>query len=193
MNPWERREDESPKAYAAFLAYLELGAERSIAKASGSTPGKQRWAEHWSSSFDWVARARAFDEHEAAERLAAREQLREQTRQAAVDAASQAMEVLISLMSFEDQERPSAGAKVRLEAAYKVLALAGVDGPRKLELSGPNGGSINLETSFEVRAMLVDAIDELGLSPELCLDLADKLSQRAESRPGSSQTALPMG
>jgi len=34
MNAWEQREDESSKAYAAFVSYLELGTDRSIDKAA---------------------------------------------------------------------------------------------------------------------------------------------------------------
>ena len=77
--PWERREDETPKAYAAFCVYRDLGpARRSIDAAyraskaqvgenggeSGAT-GKRapsHW-EKWSSDFDWVKRAEAYDSH----------------------------------------------------------------------------------------------------------------------------------
>ena len=31
---WDRRADETPKSYAAFLAYVALGARRSVREAS---------------------------------------------------------------------------------------------------------------------------------------------------------------
>jgi len=63
-NLWERRQDETPKAFAAFVVYRDLGPARSIVKAIEST-GKRtakvrRW-EKWPSRFDWVARAAGYD------------------------------------------------------------------------------------------------------------------------------------
>jgi len=61
---WARRDDETPKAWAAFCVYRELGAGRSIPKAletSGKPVGSLRWWELWSRTFDWVARCRAYD------------------------------------------------------------------------------------------------------------------------------------
>lgn len=72
-NAWERREGESPSAYAAFCAYYVLPPqERSIDAAwkSAAKPRQKRdgkrapgnWAK-WSSQFNWVKRAAAHDEH----------------------------------------------------------------------------------------------------------------------------------
>ena len=66
--PWDRRSTETTKAYAAFLAYIALGARRSIKEAlrqnSGETAvsGKLRTWEGWSSKNAWVSRANARDE-----------------------------------------------------------------------------------------------------------------------------------
>ena len=66
--PWDRRSTETTKAYAAFLAYIALGARRSIREAlrqnSGETvvSGKLRTWEGWSSKNAWVSRANARDE-----------------------------------------------------------------------------------------------------------------------------------
>ena len=65
---WDRRSTETTKAYAAFLAYIALGARRSIREAlrqnSGETAvsGKLRTWEGWSSKNAWVSRANARDE-----------------------------------------------------------------------------------------------------------------------------------
>src|SRR4051812_23122875 len=75
MAEWDRRDDESTRAYAAFRAYLELGPGRSLDKVGirlrGGQPGGGRGAtsriETWSSRHDWVRRAAAWDRH-AAER-----------------------------------------------------------------------------------------------------------------------------
>ena len=65
--PWDRRSTETTKAYAAFLAYIALGARRSVREAlrqnSGETAvsGKLRTWEGWSSKNAWVSRANARD------------------------------------------------------------------------------------------------------------------------------------
>jgi hypothetical protein len=79
--PWERQPGESPKAYQAFAAYLELApGSRSVdaaAKAVGLSRGVQGgrqgsarapsrvWA--WSAENRWVERVAAWDAHVAAE------------------------------------------------------------------------------------------------------------------------------
>ena len=65
---WDRLPTETPKSYAAFLAYIALGARRSVREAlrqnSGETAvsGKLRTWEGWSSKNAWVGRANARDE-----------------------------------------------------------------------------------------------------------------------------------
>jgi hypothetical protein len=68
--PWEQRPDESPRAYAAFVAYRDMGAARSVdataAGIAGHQGGTKRAPGHfkrWSVEHQWSARARAYDEH----------------------------------------------------------------------------------------------------------------------------------
>lgn len=68
--PWERQPDESSKAFRAFVAYRDLPPdERSIQRAyetaygreledRGQIPGHMK---RWCSGYDWVRRARAWD------------------------------------------------------------------------------------------------------------------------------------
>jgi hypothetical protein len=69
MATWsERRRDESPKAFAAFTIYRDLGESRSLDAAwrahrkrkRGSAPG--HWNK-WSSRYAWPDRAARYDEH----------------------------------------------------------------------------------------------------------------------------------
>ena len=69
--PWMRVAGETPKAFEAFCIYRDLGPGRSIQKATESCnrPGIfSVWAA-WSSKYDWVKRAAAFDDM-IAERIA---------------------------------------------------------------------------------------------------------------------------
>jgi hypothetical protein len=65
--PWERQPKESPKAYAAFCAYRDLGPTRSVEKAFAAlkpdTKRSGRPAEWygWSRRFEWVKRTEEFD------------------------------------------------------------------------------------------------------------------------------------
>jgi len=102
-NSWDRQEEESAAAYAAFCIYRDLGASRSVdsaAAASRQATGKPQankknrapdvWFS-WSSRFQWVARARAYDVYleqrarglREAEHMKELEQYRDQARKGA--------------------------------------------------------------------------------------------------------------
>ena len=73
---WDRRADETPKSYAAFLAYVALGARRSVREAAHQnhiktiSTGKISSVEDttvrtwlgWSARHKWVSRSLARDE-----------------------------------------------------------------------------------------------------------------------------------
>lgn len=75
-NPWDKRKGEPNRAYAAFCVYRDLGPDRSVDKAHALLKGGRiaagraqgQWWE-WSSDFEWVSRAIAFDEHKDQIRL----------------------------------------------------------------------------------------------------------------------------
>lgn len=62
--PWEQWERETPKAFAAFCSYRDLGSQRShekVREKSGKSPGYERVIRRWSSRYDWVNRVTAWD------------------------------------------------------------------------------------------------------------------------------------
>ena len=67
-HPWDRLPTETAKAYAAFLAYCDLGARRSIRAAIQNTtetlPSDSQLTQwkRWSAKFHWVSRALERDE-----------------------------------------------------------------------------------------------------------------------------------
>lgn len=82
--PWERQEEETDKAFAAFCIYRDMGAGRSLAgawqkqrkdggKTAEKTTNPPRYWEQWSSLYSWSARAVAYDEHLAAVAVTAAE------------------------------------------------------------------------------------------------------------------------
>jgi hypothetical protein len=65
---FERQDEESAKAYRAFAVYRDLGPERTLRAVAEALYGirwkyGKRTVEKWSSSFDWVARARGYEDH----------------------------------------------------------------------------------------------------------------------------------
>jgi hypothetical protein len=69
--PWERQPREGEEAYAAFLAYRDLGPGRTHEATRlhlGKRPGYLKPIERWSARRDWRRRANAWDDHLQAER-----------------------------------------------------------------------------------------------------------------------------
>jgi hypothetical protein len=60
--PWARQRGESGKAHAAFLAYLNLGQTRSLARLGRQLGRSVSLLERWSSRWGWVARCQVHDE-----------------------------------------------------------------------------------------------------------------------------------
>ena len=71
-HPWDRLPSETPKSYKAFLAYVALGARRSVREAARQYHAKTKpsgeelttvngWLT-WSSKYKWVSRCLARDE-----------------------------------------------------------------------------------------------------------------------------------
>jgi hypothetical protein len=66
--PWDRQPNESSKAFAAFCLYLDLGPQRSVAKAYRLHTGRKQAAVSgtwnlWRSKYRWKNRAQAFDDN----------------------------------------------------------------------------------------------------------------------------------
>lgn len=62
---WERQPKETPPAFEAFRLYLELGPARSTAKVARQLGKSKTLMDRWSSRDRWVARAAAWEAHQA--------------------------------------------------------------------------------------------------------------------------------
>lgn len=76
--PWERRENESTKAYESFCIYRDMGRERSLSKVSEKQQKSGSLINRWSRENGWVERAAKWDdEQERIEReIAQKEQVK---------------------------------------------------------------------------------------------------------------------
>ena len=59
---WEKKTNETGKAYMWFCRYRDMGWERSIAKVVQKHGGNSATLFRWSSKYDWVRRAEAYDD-----------------------------------------------------------------------------------------------------------------------------------
>ncbi len=60
-DPLARRNGEGKRAYAAYLAYRDMGVQRSLAKVGRELGKSTALMERWSGRYGWVARADAYD------------------------------------------------------------------------------------------------------------------------------------
>jgi len=131
-NPWDRRDDETDKAFKAFKLYRDQGEGRTIQKAwyayaewnwgpqradkERAKGGRKaaRFFEDWSSAHDWQSRARAWDRH--LEKIAQRK-----AEQAHLD---QLEEHRSHVQEFADDARETAAtAKAQIDEALSDMSL----------------------------------------------------------------------
>lgn len=62
--PWERRENESTKAYEAFCIYRDMGRERSLSKVAEKLQKSFTLMGRWSREYGWVDRAAKWDDEQ---------------------------------------------------------------------------------------------------------------------------------
>ena len=59
--PWERQSSDTPKSWAAFGVYRDLGPSRTLAAAAAELNRSVALLADWSRAYSWVARAAAWD------------------------------------------------------------------------------------------------------------------------------------
>lgn len=91
-DPWNRRPTETRKAYAGFVAYRDLGTDRSLVKLSQQTGKHRTLYEGWSVRHGWQTRVDAWDAWKESEKQKAmhREVIEMGERQARIATAFQA-------------------------------------------------------------------------------------------------------
>lgn len=75
---WERQPEETAKAFEAFAIYRDMGNDRSIAKVAEKLGKSEALLHRWSSRYEWVKRAAAWDDEVA--RQTARELMRDMAK-----------------------------------------------------------------------------------------------------------------
>jgi hypothetical protein len=101
VEPWQRQQGESGKAFAAFQMYRDMGADRSLARVGQQSGKHVSLLERWSVRWRWFDRAAAWDLHIDTERWQANErearEMGERHARAAVAMQARALQRLQSL------------------------------------------------------------------------------------------------
>ena len=123
--PWERRQDETSRAYEAFCAYRDMGPGRSIAKTGQLLGKNQTTLEQWSSKYGWVKRVAAWDdEQDRIEREAAQKEQAKAIRDMRVRHAKLAEAMLMKaargLARIPDDEIKPADISRMVDVASKL-------------------------------------------------------------------------
>lgn len=102
---WERKKGESSESYAAFKLYYQMGDKRSCAKVAKNLGRSNTLISGWCSKWDWVERARAYDNElarqEFAEACNAIKKMNEQQAQIGLLIQKKALEALKEMKSKE--------------------------------------------------------------------------------------------
>lgn len=105
---WDKRDDETEHAYAAFRQYLELprfgprGSRRSLSVLARQLGHKSNGTvEHWSSQYDWTARVNAYEMARPALPQVYREQAVEDYRETVITKSTQIVSYLWEILAHE--------------------------------------------------------------------------------------------
>lgn len=141
---WDRQENESSKAYAAFCIYRDMGSERSIEKIKRDenirgTSGVLRNLYAWSSQYSWVSRVTAYDDYLQEKKRIVKEKkiiaMAERHATIAMSVQSQLAKKLHNLDYTEIQIKDIAGLlKVSTELERLSLGMLSEYERQKLEL-----------------------------------------------------------
>jgi len=141
--PWEQWPDETDLSYSYFISYLEIGPGRSLPKVCQKYTKKDSYISQlkkWSSKYDWVERASAYDEKQLLKTLKDKEKEVDKVRAKLLQAAEQAADRLIRISQDDTQVNNSAN-NAQLKAIEMILDRAGIVPPAPEQLPQPEGES----------------------------------------------------
>lgn len=121
---WDKREDESAKAYEWFCRYRDMGPGRSHDKLHqkySESASKKSMTLRWSSRYAWVERAEAYDAHIEAIKREANEDRVRKTAEEHIDVADKIMDLaLCKLALLEGMEVKPHEVKGLIELSVKM-------------------------------------------------------------------------
>lgn len=171
---YEQQRKESAKAFAAFSMYLNLGSERSLAAVARKLSKSEQLLKKWSRRFDWTSRVQAHAAHlalierettealargKAAEWLTRQQQVREREWEMHEKCIAAAKRALDAFMAKSTVYANLADISRILEVASRLGRLASGMATDKTELTGADGGPIQIELTAALNKIYGAAVD----------------------------------
>jgi hypothetical protein len=170
LDLWERQPEETAVAYEAFTVYRDLGASRSLSKASRQLSKSKPLLQRWSSTWSWVARVDAWDRLNAFEQAEEQRQaIKDMNRRHAAIGSQYLGKLALRLNSVKPEDIPIREIPRFIDAASKLERLARGEAGERTELTGPDGGAVKIEAVVapvndpEWMAKLIAAAEEAGI------------------------------
>ncbi len=175
--PWDRRPEESPQAFKAFLAYRDCGDERTLAKAAEMIGKSRGMLFRWSTRHDWVGRCFLWDQEQYREAEAAVRQVRQQSLQRQVQDADRLQRLGMARLGKLVQRNPQTGELeldpgVGVQDAVRIYKL-GLDIERSLPGASETAPAEEVEESElqrmsdeELRQLIALARQRVKTQPE---------------------------
>lgn len=185
LNPWDKRRNETPKAFHAFTHYREAGPLRSLRKTAAALECSASLLNNWSAEHDWVDRAGAWDGYLDRERQAelVEEAKAMHRRHAAI--ATQMMGKALERIRNIDSSKLTVREAVmlvdlgaRMERTARGQAELNVRVTGGIEVNGPTGSSIL--KALRAAPSLMDFAEELDAAL-----LADGMPDLGEQLPSN--------
>jgi hypothetical protein len=170
---FEQQPRESNKAFAAFSLYLGMGPQRSTREVAMKLAKSEQLIRRWSAQFGWTDRVAAYGAHmaiverEATEAVVRsksvewgkrREQIREEEWAIHDECIAAGREALKRF--YEKGKGATLGDIARmLELASKLGRLASGLATERTEVTGEDGGAIEVELSVALKKIYGDVVD----------------------------------
>jgi hypothetical protein len=174
------RHSETPRAYSAFMAFVELGRERSLQAVADKLNEELFTIKKWSSKYDWTARIQTFNSGLLAEQVQHRARLQRQSDQEWAERLDHLRE-----QEWQVSQRLLAAARCFLESF-------GEDDLSRMTLAQVSR-ALNLSSTIARRALLgADPAEPLSnpAAPATRPEVLDSI-QRVYGRPKTAGTQTP--
>ena len=184
MDYWEQQESETAPAFAAFVAYRDLGLGiRSTVKVAQGLGKSTALIHRWSSRWNWVNRCRLYDqeldrlirERHLSELYAARDRHALLAREVQVKVLER-----LDNMSAQEIPVPILAQMLKIATDIELRALGEPLGKTQTEITGPSGGPIQAE-------VVIGIVNDLIKDPQSRIAL-DHLAQRLEGDTSSNSS-----
>lgn len=132
--PWERQKSESTKAFEAFCAYRDMGADRSLSKVARKLSKSKALLQRWSSAYGWVERIKAWDaEQDRAARQAQLDEIKKMRKRHADIATAMIVKAAKALQRIPEDEIKAVDVSRMVEVGSKLERLSRGDTSEVIE------------------------------------------------------------